>query len=264
MKSRPLNDLVLAEGALAHLFERLGIDYCCHGEETLEVACIKRGLDVDLVLAEIEAMRQTRPYSFLHGDLWSEEFLIEYIVENHHRYFRATMPVLLEQLTKVNEVNGERYAYLRPVLFLFQRVTHEIEQHMRKEEMILFPYIKSLASAHEFSRRRPLAPFVAIEGPITRMKEEHEETVQIFAKIRALLNDFTTPKDATPMHAAVIRGLQAFTNDLHQHVHLENNLLFPRARALEQEFDKRTGLPLADRASSYSREPSHRSANALS
>lgn len=254
MRSRPLKDLVLAEGALAHLFERYGIDYCCHGDETLDEVCMKRGLNVGTIQAEIDALRLTRPYSFLHGDLWSDEFLIEYIVENHHRYCHATLPILLEQLTKLCESNGERYAYLRPVLFLFQRASHEIEQHMRKEEMILFPYIKSLASAHEFARRRPLAPFVTIDGPISRMKDEHEETVQVFAKIRALLNDFAIPKEASALHNAVIKGLQAFVNDLHQHVHLENNLLFPRAHALEQEFDKRTGFPLGDGAVPHARE----------
>src|ERR1035437_4520226 len=127
-RSRPLKDLVLAEGAVAHLFERYGIDYCCHGEETLEAACLKKSLDVGAILNEIEALRLTRPYSFLHGDLWSEEFLIESIIENHHRYSRATMPVLLEQLTQLNESHGERFPYLRPVMFLFQRAAHEIEQ----------------------------------------------------------------------------------------------------------------------------------------
>jgi regulator of cell morphogenesis and NO signaling len=243
--------MVLAEGALAHLFERYGIDYSSHGEETLEALCAKKDLDLNTILAEIEAMKLTRPYSFLHGDLWDEEFLIEYIVENHHRYCRAMIPVLLEQLAQVNESQGDprmtdhaRFPYVKPVMFLFQRAAHEIEQHMRKEEMILFPYFKSLASAREFSRRRPLAPFITIDGPIARMEQEHDETGQIFAKIRALLNDFTIPNGASAMHGALIKGLEAFVNDLHQHVHLENNMLFPRIRILEEAFDARTGMPL--------------------
>jgi regulator of cell morphogenesis and NO signaling len=243
-----LKELVLAEGALAHLFERYGIDYCCHGEETLEAACRKKGLDTNAVLCEIEKLRLARPYSFLHGDLWDEEFLVEYIVENHHRYCRATIPVLLEQLSRLCDAHGDRYSYVKPVMFLFQRACHEIEQHMRKEEMILFPYIKSLASAREFGRRRPLSPFLTIKGPIAKMEEEHLETAQIFTKIRGLLSDFAIPDEASAMQVAVITGMQAFINDLHQHVHLENNLLFPRARALEEEFDKRTGLPLDSRA----------------
>ncbi len=254
MRSQAVKDIVLAEGAIAHLFERYGIDYCCHGEETLEAVCAKKDLDINLVLKEIEALKLSRPYSFLHGDLWDEEFLIEYIVENHHRYCRATIPLLLEQLAKVNESHGDKFPYLKPVMFLFQRAAHEIEQHMRKEEMILFPYFKSLASAREFSRRRPLAPFVTIDGPITRMEQEHDETSQIFAKIRALLNDFTIPNGVSTMHGTVIKGLAAFTNDLHQHVHLENNMLFPRVLTLEQSFDKRTGFPLEDHPPMRQRE----------
>jgi len=243
MNSKPLKDLVLAESALAHVFERYGIDYCCHGEESLESACGRKGIDIAIVLQDIETMRGSHPYSFLHGDLWDEEFLIEYIVENHHRYCRATIPVLLDQLVKVSLEHGDRFPHFKLVQFLFQRATHEIEQHMRKEEMILFPYIKSLASAREFSRRRPMAPFLTIEGPVLRMKQEHEEVAQIFAKIRALLDGYTIPNNAYPMMRAVIAGIEAFSNDLHQHVHLENNMLFPRAQALEESFDERTGMP---------------------
>ncbi len=246
MREQAIKDIVLADGAIAHVFERYGIDYCCHGVDTLAVACAKKGLEIEDVLSAIDAMKRTRPYSFLHGDLWDEEFLIQYIVENHHRYCRATIPILLDQIAHVNEAQGDVIPYLKPVMFLFQRAAHEIEQHMRKEEMILFPYFKSLASAREFSRRRPLAPFVTIDGPIARMRQEHEETAQIFAKIRALLSDFTIPKGASSLHSAVITGLEAFTNDLHQHVHLENNMLFPRVLALEQSFDKRTGFPLEE------------------
>src|ERR1700722_18348181 len=111
MRSQTVKDIVLTEGALAHLFERYGIDYCCHGNETLEAACAKKGLDVDLILSEIETLKLSRPYSFLHCDLWGEEFLIEYIIENHHRYSRAMIPLLLEQLAHVNESHGDRFPY---------------------------------------------------------------------------------------------------------------------------------------------------------
>ena len=244
LKTRPIKDLVLEEGALAHLFERHGIDYCCHGEQTLEAACAKKGLGIDGIVQEIEVARAARPYSFLHCDLWDVEFLIEYIVENHHRYLKATIPVLLTQLATLVESHGDRYTYLRPVRMLFERAVREMEQHMRKEEMILFPYLKSMASAWEFGRRRPIAPFLTVVGPIGRMQEEHADIAQLFAKVRALLSDFRVPEGACTMHRAVIKGLQAFIKDVHQHVHLENNVLFERARELEAAFDTRTGQPL--------------------
>lgn len=242
--SQTIRDIVMADGAAAHLFERYGIAYFDgQGQETLRSVCEKKGLNLETVLSDMAALKRTRPYSFLHGDLWDEEFLIEYIVENHHRYCHATIPVLSKQLEQVCELEGERFPNLKLVRFLFQRAIHEIEQHMRKEEMILFPYFKSLASAQEFARQRPRAPFSSLDGPIERMTEEHEETAQIFSKIRALLDDFTVPEKASQLHASVIQGLEAFINDLHQHVHLENNLLFPRILVLEQSFDDRTGMP---------------------
>jgi regulator of cell morphogenesis and NO signaling len=241
IRTRPVRDLVLEEGALAHVFERYGIDYCCHGEETLEVVCVKKDLDVQVVLREIEMTGIARPYSFLHCNLWDTEFLIEYIVNNHHRFCKAAIPVLLAQLSKLNAEQSNQYFYIKPLLLLFQRVSGEIEQHIRKEEMILFPYIKTLASAAELNRQRPIAPFFTIAGPIEKMEEEHHETAQVFAKIRALLSDFAVPEGACGTHRSVIKGLQAFVYDMHQHVHLENNLLFPRVRDLERSFDTRKG-----------------------
>jgi regulator of cell morphogenesis and NO signaling len=141
----------------------------------------------------------------------------------------------------------DKYPYLMPVRMHFEAAQREMEQHMRKEEMILFPYIKSLASAKEFSRGRPRAPFFSVEGPILRMEEEHAAVGRILAKIRALLNNFQLPPNACNTHRAVIRGMQAFIKDVHQHVHLENNLLFPRARAIEEALEiasRGTGKPL--------------------
>ena len=241
LKGRAVKDLVLEEGALAHLFEKHGIDYCIHGEESLESACSRKGLAIEEVVHEMERAREARPYSFLHSDLWDEEFLIEYIVENHHRYVKATLPVILTQLGTLVQQSGEQHSSLKLVLLLFQRAAREIEQHMRKEEMILFPYIKSLASAAEFGRRRPMAPFVTIDGPLVSMQDEHLEIEQALAKIRALLSDYHAPSDATLLHRTFISAMQAFTKDMHQHIHLENNLLFPRARVLEALFDVRTG-----------------------
>ena len=244
--TRSVKTLVLEDIALAHVFERYGIDYCCSGDdETLEVACTRKGIALGALVQEIEATRSARPYSFLHSDLWDMEFLIDYIIENHHRYCKATIPVLLSQLQQLMEMQGADYPHIRPVMMLFERMTREVEQHMRKEEMILFPYIKSLASAAEFERRRPAAPFISVAGPIAKMEEEHLEIGQICAKLRALLMDFKVPEGTPALYRTVVKGLQAFIKDVHQHIHLENNMLFPRARDLEAGFDARTGQPVA-------------------
>ena len=241
MKSSSIRELVLHQGAFAHVFERHDIDYCCHGEETLEAACGKKNIDLDALLTEMESTEAARPYSFLHGDLWGMEFLIEYIVENHHRFCKATIPVISTQLTKLNSSQGDEFPHIKPVVMLFERVSHDLEQHMRKEEMILFPYIKTLASAIELGRRRPITPFLTLDGPLKRMEQEHLETSQVFAKIKALLSDYTVPAGAGTMYRAAVRGMQGFIYDVHQHIHLENNLLFPRARDLERAFGGEDG-----------------------
>jgi regulator of cell morphogenesis and NO signaling len=240
MHTYTIREMVIEQAALAHLFERHGIDYCCNAEDTLEAACAKKGLDVESILLEIRNLEPTRSYSFLHCDLWDLEFLVDYIVRNHHKYLQETMPVLATQLKKLIDHHGEKYPYLKPVAMLFAEAQHEMEQHMRKEEMILFPYIKSLASAKEFSRARPRAPFFSVDGPLARMEEEHADMGMILLRIRALLNDFHIPDSACNTYRSVVKGMQAFIKDVHQHVHLENNLLFPRARMLEQSFEATT------------------------
>jgi regulator of cell morphogenesis and NO signaling len=228
---------VLQQGALAHVFERQGIDYCCNGAVTLEEACVRKDIDIDELLFEIESTEAARPYSFLHVNQWGLEFLIEYIVENHHRYCKATIPVISTQLTNLIATESDKYPFMKPVAMLFERTARELEQHLRKEEMILFPYIKTLASAAELGRRRPIMPFLTLDGPLKRMEQEHLESTQAFAKIRALLSDYTVPQGASEAYRAAVRGMQAFIYDAHQHVHLENNLLFPRARDLERAFE---------------------------
>jgi regulator of cell morphogenesis and NO signaling len=245
ISTRSVKTLVLEDIALAHVFERYGIDYCCAGDETLEIACTRKGIVIESLVQDIETTKSVRPYSFLHSDLWDMEFLIDYIVENHHRYCKATIPVLLTQMHQLLDLHGAEYPHLRPVMMLFERMTREVEQHMRKEEMILFPYIKSLASAAEFERRRPAAPFLSVGVPIAKMEEEHLEIGQICAKLRALLLDFRVPEGIPALYRTVVKGLQAFIKDVHQHIHLENNMLFPRARDLETGFDAYTGQPVA-------------------
>src|SRR5437773_898329 len=111
MNTHTIREMVIEQAALAHLFERHGIDYCCNAEDTLEAACAKKGLDVESIMLEIRNLEQTRSYSFLHCDLWDLEFLVDYIVRNHHKYLQETMPVLATQLKKLIEHHGETYPY---------------------------------------------------------------------------------------------------------------------------------------------------------
>jgi regulator of cell morphogenesis and NO signaling len=229
--------MVVEEAGLAPLFEKYGIDYCCGGDQTIDEACTRKGLDLSAVTKEIERIQTVRPYSHVHPELWDMEFLVDYIVQNHHRYCMETIPVLTTQLAKVSAVHGDRYPVLKQVQMLFQAAVQEIEQHMRKEEMILFPYLKSLSSAKDLGRLKPLAPFHTLFGPISRMEAEHEKISGIFFKIRSLLKNYKAPDSTCATQRAAIQGLEEFERDLHQHVHLENNILFPMALQFEKQLD---------------------------
>ena len=237
MLKATIRDLVLEESGLVPVFEKYGIDYCCAGNETLDAACKKRGLDSSGVHEEVETVRRRPPYNPIHPSLWDLEFLVDYIVKNHHTYLRESIPMLTAQIEKLNHEHGHRYPHIKQVALLFIRTVQGFELHMRKEEMLLFPYIKSLESAREVSRPKPIAPLLGLEVPIEHMVEHHLETTQAFAKIRALLSDYKVPADASQTHRAVIQGLQDFEIDIHQHLHLENNILFQRALELERSFD---------------------------
>lgn len=232
-----IRDLVLEESGLTPVFEKYGIDYCCAGDETLDAACKKRGLNFDGVNREVEMVRRVGPHHPIHPSLWDLEFLVDYIVKNHHRYLRESIPVLTVHLQKLNREDGLRYPYIKQVAMLFTKTVQGFELHMRKEEMLLFPYIKSLESAREVSRPKPTAPLLSLEVPIEHMQDHHVETTQAFSKIRALLSDYTVPPGASSTHLAVIHGLRDFEIDIHQHLHLENNILFHRALELERSFD---------------------------
>ena len=232
---RTVRELVLEENALVPVFEKHGIDYCCGATQTLKSACEAKSLDYEAVRDEVEAVRAARPYSPVHPDIWDCDFLIDFIVQNHHRYVTETLPVLRSQLKKLRAEHAVKFTYITPLALLFETAARDLEVHQHKEEMILFPYLKSLASANEIGRARPASPFRSAELPISKMKEEHDSVGQIFNRIRALLNDYTVPEGACMTHRALILGLRDFERDLHQHIHLENNLLFPKALAMEQK-----------------------------
>ncbi len=232
-----IRDLILDELALTPVFEKYGIDYVCDGHISLEMACRSKGLDFKLVQREVDGVLKSRPYQQIHPSLWDLEFLVDYIVRNHHSYLRESIPVLTAHLHQLDREEGLKYPHIKQIMMLFTRTVQGFEVHMRKEEMLLFPYIKSLESAREVSRPKPRGPLLSLEEPLIHMQEHHGETVQAFAKMRALLKNYAIPANAGPAYRAVVLGMQDFETDIHQHLHLENNILFERALELERSFD---------------------------
>lgn len=218
------------------VFERWGIDYCCGGDVRLAEACRQRGLSPEQLIAEIRAAAaaQAQPASSWAGTSLGE--LIEHILEHHHSYLRAELPVLQQRLAKTLEAHDDRH---RDMLGRLQRIYLELQEelyaHMHKEEAILFPAIAQMEQARSQRRHPSPLPFASVESPIAVMRLEHERAAQALRQMRELTNDYTAPPEACATWQALYAGLQALEADLHQHIHLENNILFPQATALERE-----------------------------
>ncbi len=226
----------IAAGSLAavRVFERLGIDYCCGGKRPLAEVCRQKGLDAEMVQRELDAA--PRPDGTARD--WNTAPLQElaaHIVATHHQYLRREFQPLSERLAKVYRVYNERYGdTLIGLPETFNGLRSELELHMLKEEKILFPAIAAAESAATAWRPAPASPFGAVGNPIRTMEAEHESAGRALADIRRITRDFEIPAHACVTYRALMTSLEELEHDLHVHIHLENNILFPRAIQLER------------------------------
>lgn len=230
LASTKVSKIVAQNYKTAQVFTAHGIDFCCNGGIPLEQACQQQDVDLQTVIAEVnQALATPQAEDFATMPL---DDLVRYIENVHHAYVRNTIPSLTAYLTKLCKVHGERHPELFEIKELFDQSATELEQHMVKEEQILFPYIQALAAARR--GKFPLSPphFGHLQNPITMMESEHEQEGARFKKIAALTDGFTPPKDACQTYRVAFMVLQEFEVDLHKHIHLENNILFPNALAM--------------------------------
>ncbi len=228
-----VRDVVAANHRAAAVFQKHGIDFCCGGNKAIADACREQGIDETSVLADLGQV--ATPLDAPRFNAWPLNFMVDYIVENHHEYVRGAVETLRLHTSKVARVHGEHHPEVVEIARHFERVAADLLQHMRKEEHVLFPYIRALAGAHRAGRPVPPPPFGTIANPVRMMELEHQEAGDLMATIRALSAHFTPPDDACMTYRVTYQELQEFEADLHQHVHLENNILFPKAIALEAE-----------------------------
>lgn len=226
-----VGDIVAADFRAAAIFDEFGIDFCCGGRNTLAEACRKRNKNPEAVLAAL-----TRGCS-VQGiaprfDEWPLDTLIGHIVGAHHTFVKQALPSLVAHTRKVAAVHGSNHPEMHQVARLTQRIADEMYSHMMKEEQILFPYITAAVAARASGSPIPAAPFRSIDGPIEMMQAEHEVAGGAMAEIRALTGDYVPPQNACTTYRITLLELEAFERDLHTHVHLENNILFPKARRL--------------------------------
>ncbi len=222
-----VSDLVLEQPTRARVFEQFGIDYCCGGQTPLEVACADKGIDLGAVITALEEPLPAEPEDVDWMEV-SVSDLVDHIIDHHHAYLRAELPPLRALVDKVATVHGERHPELRDVQQAFHLTADELEQHMVKEERILFPACVALEQGAGGG-----FPFGSVASPIAMMMHEHDEVAAGLAGMRAATGGFAPPSDACNSYRAMLERLSVLEQDTHRHVHEENNVLFPRALALE-------------------------------
>jgi regulator of cell morphogenesis and NO signaling len=228
-----LKEIVTDDFRAAAVFEKYSLDFCCRGDRSVENACIEKAVDKTSVLSELQQLLRvdsSAPDS-LSGLSLSE--LIGHIVATHHAYVKKMMPVLLTHTRKVAAVHGANHPEVVGIARVFEAVAAELQEHMAKEEEVLFPYIDMLVGASERDEQCARPPFGTVLNPIRMMEVEHKVAGDQLYEIRSLSSNYTPPADACTTYKVMYRELQDFEMDLHQHVHLENNILFPKAVALE-------------------------------
>jgi regulator of cell morphogenesis and NO signaling len=225
-----VGDIVTRQPGLSRVFERLGIDYCCGGKRSLKDACMQRSVDPQVVLTMLGAEHQESDAGAVAdvSAMTLTEF-VDHIERTHHTYVKSESPRLCVMAEKVASVHGTRDGRLVSVRDTLIALADEMASHMMKEECVLFPLIRRLESGAVDD----LGHYGTVVGPINQMEAEHANAGIALASLRSLTDDYTPPEWACNAYRALLDGLQQFERDLHQHVHKENNVLFPRAMSLE-------------------------------
>ena len=232
---KTVREIAIENPSSVRVFESAGIDYCCGGKRTLSDACAHAGVD-PLYLATL--LDETSQDSSIEDvTCWSEKPLADlmaYIMARHHAFVRAESPRIVSLLTKVTAKHGQAHPEVAQIEQIFLALSQELGTHMFKEEQILFPYIQRLEEAAENGVAAPSACFASVERPIANMVAEHDDAGALLADMRRLSDGYTPPPEACPTFRALYLALEEFERDLHRHVHLENNILVPRAIAMER------------------------------
>ncbi len=235
---RTIKDLAVENPESTRVFEALGIDYCCGGKRPVEEACAHAGISVDELQARIEAVIKDSASRNDRDKNWASRSisdLVNHVVTTHHAYVRNEIPRITALLEKIGAKHGERHPELFEVKSVFAGLAAELTVHMMKEEQVLFPYLVRMEEAVLESEPAPPAMFGSIEHPIHMMMFEHDSAGVALGQLKELTGGYIAPSDGCTTYAAAYRALAEFEADLHQHIHLENNILFPRAIEMSRE-----------------------------
>jgi len=233
---KTVREFALENAAATRVFERLGIDYCCGGDRTLEQACHGANVPVDQVLKSLEETRLSSPPDSKDRNWQTEPLcdLISHITNTHHKYTRDGIARLTPLFAKVCSVHEANHPELLELRDLFTGLTQELTVHLMKEEKVLFPYITRMEEA--IIEKAPILPppFGTVQNPVAMMEHEHDSAGNALRAMREISHGYAAPSDACVSYQTLYKSLAEFEADLHQHIHLENNILFPRAIEMEE------------------------------
>ncbi len=234
-KEKTIGEMVAEDFRTAAVFRKYKIDFCCKGNRTIEEACENKKYSVAEIYAELENISSENATD-VDFNSWPLDLLADYVEKTHHRYVEENSTVLMQYLNKLCKVHGDRHPELFEINKLFTASAQELAAHMKKEELILFPFIKKMVAAKAHGEDLQKPHFGSVENPVAMMKDEHTVEGERFEEIAKLTNQYQFPEDACGTYQVTYRMLQDFEKDLHTHIHLENNILFPKAIALEKTF----------------------------
>ena len=233
IKTDFIGEIVAEDFRTAAIFKKYGIDFCCKGGRTIEEACSPKSLDKDQIYSDIENLPKTDGNS-IDFNSWPLDLLADYVEKTHHRYVEEKTQMIIPYLNKLCKVHGERHPELFEINTLFIESARDLAAHMKKEELILFPFIKRMVEAERKGEKLETPRFGTVENPVDSMKHEHTVEGERFEKIAKLTNSYQFPADACGTYQVTYKMLEDFESNLHKHIHLENNILFPKAIALEK------------------------------
>jgi regulator of cell morphogenesis and NO signaling len=230
-----IGELVAKDYRTASVFKKYSIDFCCQGNRTIQEACDKKNIDSKKVLEDLDTLVQTKSEATTDYQSWPLDLLADYIEKKHHRYVQDKTLEIQPYLDKICRVHGEHHPELFEIKNEFNTSAGELAAHMKKEELILFPFIRKMVKVKQENSNVEAANFGTVKNPIQMMMDEHTVEGNRFRRIEELSNNYTPPQDACNTYRVSFALLKEFEQDLHLHIHLENNILFPKAVEIEND-----------------------------
>lgn len=228
-KTIKIGEIVTQDFRAAEIFKNVGIDFCCGGNDSLEQTCKDKKLDISILEQKLSELENISPDTTHNFKEWNLDFLSDYIINTHHKTVMKLLPQLTVYTKKIAEVHGSNHPELKEIEKLFSEINTELLQHLKKEEEVLFPAIKDLLKTNSTETKK------IVISEIARMKGEHEFAGGAMDKINVLSDNYSLPADGCNTYRVTYKLLEEFEDDLHIHVHLENNILYPKALVLAKE-----------------------------